>query len=178
MVRKGVAAGLIVAAVLALGAFLGRTPFLKPAAAQAPRTRQVTSAGEAFSFMARVPPGGTFQFNPAPAGQVYLITDVLVQNIPLRGDLMDVDDVNLIQRSFVTVGTSVRLISAFDRLPVGGGVQVFVLGSKLEQIHLENGFVPEDNPTVSSERLGIFNDARSTAVAFVQIYGRLIPIAP
>lgn len=177
MVRRGVSVGLSVAAVLAIGAMLGRAP-LSPAAAQEPRTRQIVAMEDAFSFSAIVPPGGTVLLDRPPEGSVFLVTDVLVQNVPIGGGLANTESLSLADKSLITVGSATRVGVFLDQRRLGGGLTVRVSGRDLERIHLESGFVPVDRTESTGERLAIFNSPDASAAAFVQVYGQLIDGAP
>jgi hypothetical protein len=175
MVRNGVAVGLSVAAALTLGALLGRTPVIPPAAAQTPTIRQVDTAVETFAFSATVPPGGTVVFDRAPDGLALLVTDVLVQNVPVGGTLADTPSLSLADKTLVMIGTATRQGIRLAPRNLGAGLIVRTSGKELERVHLTTGFVPVATPTGDvRERLTVFNSGESSATAFVQIYGRLI----
>jgi hypothetical protein len=175
MVRRGVSVGLSVAAVLAIGALLGRAP-LMPAAAQEARTRQVVSMEDAFSFSAIVAPGAIVLLDQPPEGSVFLVTDVLVQNVPIGGGLANTESLSLADKSLVTVGSATRVGVFLDQRRQGGGLTVRVSGRDMERVHLESGFVPVDRTESTGEKLAVFNSADASAAAFVQIYGQVIPI--
>jgi hypothetical protein len=177
MVRRAVSIGLAVAAVLVVGALLGRAPIL-PAAAQEARTRQVLSSEDAFSFSAVVPPGGVVAFERPPAGTLFLVKDVIVQNLPIGGSLANTESLSLADKSIVTVGPETRQAIYVDRRRLGGVLTLRVSGRDLEKIQLESGFVPADRSLDVGDRLVASNSADATAAAFVQIYGQLIPITP
>jgi hypothetical protein len=177
MVRRGVSAGLAVAAVLVVGALLGRVP-LRPAVAQEARTRQVFAMEDAFSFSAIVQPGGAVLFDRPPAGGVFLVTDVLVQNLPVGGGLANTESLSLADKSLITVGSATRVGVFLDQRRLGGGLTLRVSGRDLEKVHLESGFVPVDRTESGGDRLALFNSGDASAAAFVQIYGRVIPITP
>ena len=177
MVRNGVSAGLAVAAVLVVGALLGRAP-LPPASAQEARTRQVVSMEDAFAFSAVVRPGETVLFERPPADSVFLVTDVLVQNQPVGGVLANTESLSLADKSLVTVGSATRVGVFLDQRRLGGGLTLRVSGRDLEQVHFESGFVPVDRTERTGDQLAVFNSADASAVAFVQIYGRVLPTTP
>lgn len=175
MVHRGAAVGLGVAALVA-GALLGRAPVLPPAGAQSPGTRQLATVEETFAFSATVPPGGSVLFDRPPAGLAFLVTDVLVQNVPVGGNLADTVSLSQADKSLVTVGSATRQGTLLDRRRLGGGLLLRVSGKELHQVHLESGFVPVSATTGDvAERLLVTNSGQASATAFVQIYGRLIP---
>jgi hypothetical protein len=190
MLRKGIAAAVGLAAVLAWAARGSWAPLVTPAGADPPRTRQTVLEDQTFSYTAVVPPGAVILLDRPPAGSTFLITDVLVQNQPVGGDLTDTLSVNTADKSVVSIGAATRRGPTLDRRTFSTSFQVRASGLDLEQVHLTSGFTPlmptvpfaaEFRPRITptvGDTLAVFNSDRASAVAVVQLYGRLVPIGP
>ena len=124
MVRKAVAAGLGLAAILLLGARTGWAPFVAPAGADPVRTRQATADDASFAFTAVVPPGAVVLLDRPPAGSTFLVTDVLVQNLPVGGDLADLSPLGAAERSAVAIGAATSRTTRLDRRSAAATLQV------------------------------------------------------
>jgi hypothetical protein len=190
MLRKGIAVAVGMAAVLAWAVRGSWAPLITPAGAAPPRTQQTLLEDETFSFTAVVPPGGVILLDRPPAGSTFLVTDVLVQNQPVGGDLTDTLSVNTADKSVVAIGSATQRGPALDRRTFSTSFQIRVSGLDLEQVHLATGFTPlvptvpfaaefrpRNTPTVG-DTLAVFNSDRASVVAFVQLYGHLVPTGP
>jgi hypothetical protein len=190
MSRKVIAAAVGLAVALVLGVRGGWAPLITPAGADPPRTRQTVLEDETFSYTAVVAPGGVVLLDRPPAGSTFLVTDVLVQNQPVGGDLAFPESLNTADRSIVTIGAATRRGPTLDSRSFTASFQVRVSGIDLEQVHLNSGFRPliqrvffasefqPRNVVTIGDTLAVFNSDRSSAVAFVQIFGRLVPTGP
>jgi hypothetical protein len=190
MLRKGIATAVGMAAVLAWAVRGSWAPLIMPAGADPPRTRQTLAEDQTFSFTAVVPPGGVILLDRPPAGSTFLITDVLVQNQPVGGDLNDTLSVNTADDSVVSIGSATRHGVTLDPRTFSTSFQVRVSGLDLEKVHLVSGFTPlvpsvpfaaEFRPRITpmiGDTLAVFNSDRASAVAFVQLFGHLVPTGP
>jgi hypothetical protein len=190
MLRKGIVAAIGVAAVLVLGVRGSWAPLITPAGADPPGTRQTLVEDETFSYTAVVPPGGVILLDRPPAGSTFLVTDVLVQNQPIGGDLTNSESIDIANRSIVAIGAATRRGPTLDRRTFSTSFQVRVSGRDVESIHLTSGFRPLVQPVFFAsefqprstppfgDTLAVFNSDRASAVAFVQIFGRLVPTGP
>jgi hypothetical protein len=190
MLRKGIATAVGLAAVLAWAVRGSWAPLIMPAGADPPRTRQTLAEDQTFSFTAVVPPGGVILLDRPPAGSTFLITDVLVQNQPVGGDLTDSLSLDISDKSIVAVGGATRRGPTVDPRTFVNRFQVRVSGRDVAQFHLTTGFMPLAVPAfftpefqprtvvTPADTLAVFNSDRASAVAFVQLYGRLVATVP
>jgi hypothetical protein len=190
MLRKVSAAAFVVAVALAFGVRGGWAPLITPAGADPPRTRQTPAEGAPFYFTAVVAPGAVVLLDRAPTGMTFLVTDVLVQNQPIGGDLTDSLSVDISDKSIVAVGAATRRGPTLDPRSFITSFQVRVSGRDVQQVHLTTGFLPlvmqrftaaefqPRTPPTIGDTLAVFNSDRASAVAYVQLYGRLVSTGP
>jgi hypothetical protein len=190
MLRKGSAAAVVVAMALAFGVRSGWAPLISPAGADPPRIRQTPAEGTPFYYTVVVPPGAVVLLDRPPTGLTFLVTDVLVQNQPIGGDLADSLSLDISDKSVVAVGGATRRGPTVDPRTFVTRFQVRVSGRDVAQFHLTTGFMPLAVPAFftpefqprtvlpPADTLAVFNSDRASAVAFVQLYGRLVATVP
>jgi hypothetical protein len=190
MLRKGIGAAIGVAALLVWGVRGSWAPLIAPAGADPPHIRQTPAADQPFTYTAIVPPGVIVLLDRPAPGTTFLVTDVLVQNQPIGGDLANSESIDISDRSIVAIGAATRRGTTLDPRSFTTSFQVRVSGRDVEQVHLTSGFRPLVQPVFFTaefrprtappfgDTLAVFNSDRASAVAFVQIYGRLVAAGP